>query len=488
MLFASFCLLSAAVGLVFAFRLPAPANPAYESIALEDRALRARQSIVTQSTVEQQRAAAVKDAFTFAWNGYFTTCKGQDELEPVTDTCTNPRNNWGASAVDALSTALVMGSQPIVTEILDYIATIDYTTTATEVSLFETTIRYLAGMLSGYDLLKGPLSNMATNASAVDTLLTQSRSLADSLSFAFDTPTGIPWNNLYFTNKANDGSATNGLATIGTLCLEWQRLSDLTGDPSYGDLAQKAETYLLNPLPASNEPFPGLVGSSVNISNGVFVDATGGWNGGDDSFYEYLIKMYVYDSARYSNYSDRWVMAADSTIKYLTSNRKQHFRITNRFPYPFSSTKACSEPNSCSSKKCSLSIDIAVSRPDLTFLASYVNTSFIISSEHLTCFDGGNFLLGGSVLGRQDYIDFGLALVNGCHDTYNSTLTGIGPEQFSWDTTGVDSANEAFYDANGFYITNSFYDLRPEVIESFYYAYRITGKPSSHYFGMSWTD
>ena len=177
-------------------------------------------------------------------------------------------------------------------------------------------------MLAGYDLLKGPLSDLATNASAVDTLLAQSRSLADSLSFAFDTSTGIPSNNLYFTNRTTDGSTANGLATIGTLCLEWQRLSDLTGDPSYGDLAQKAETYLLNPMPVTNEPFPGLVGSTVNISNGIFLDATGGWNGGDDSFYEYLIKMYVYDSSRYSNYSDRWVMAADSTIKYLTSNRK----------------------------------------------------------------------------------------------------------------------------------------------------------------------
>ncbi len=318
----SLSLLPAASIVVFGLRLPTPGNPEYQSLALRDRDLRARQSGVTNSTVERQRAAAVKDAFAFAWNGYFTTCKGQDELEPVTNTCTNPRNNWGASAVDALSTALVMESQPIVTDIVDYIATIDYTTTATEVSLFETTIRYLAGMLSGYDLLKGPLSNLTTNASAVDTLLTQSKSLADSLSFAFNTSTGIPSNNLYFTNQTNDGSTTNGLADIGTLCLQWQRLSDLTGDPLYGDLAQKAETYLLNPLPEFNSPFPGLVGSNVNISNGVFLDATGGWNGGDDSFYEYLIKMYVYDSSRYSNYSDRWIMAADSTIKYLTSNRK----------------------------------------------------------------------------------------------------------------------------------------------------------------------
>ena len=312
-------------GLVWALRFPVPGNPEYRYIASEDRALKARQSDGTSSAVEEQRAAAVKDAFTFAWNGYFTACQGQDELEPVTNTCTNPRNHWGASAVDALSTALVMESQPIVDDILTYITTIDYTTTTTEVSLFETTIRYLAGMLSGYDLLKGPLSNSTTNVSLVDNLLTQSKNLADSLSFAFDTPSGVPSNNLNFVSHTTDGSTTNGLATIGTLCLEWQRLSDLTGDPSYGDLAQRAESHLLNPLPESNEPFPGLVGTNVNISNGVFLDATGGWNGGDDSFYEYLIKMYVYDSSRYSNYSNRWVMAADSTIKYLTSNREQCF-------------------------------------------------------------------------------------------------------------------------------------------------------------------
>lgn len=401
--------------------------------------IRTRQS-TTKTRVEQQRASAVKDAFTFAWKGYFTTCKGQDELQPVNNTCTNPRNNWGASAVDAFSTALVMEIPDIVDDILNYIPTIDYTTTATRVSLFETTIRYLAGMLSGYDLLKGPLANPTTNASAVDALLTQSVSLANSLSFAFDTPSGIPSNNLFFTNRTTDGRTTNIIAQIGTLQIEWQHLSDLTGNTTYGELAQKAETYLLNPQPAYNVPFPDLLGTTVAIDNGSLVDATGGWNGGDDSFYEYLLKMYVYDSSRYSNYSDRWTVAADSTIKYLTSN--------------------------------------PASRPDLTFLATFVNQTFVNSSEHLTCFAGGNFLLGGSVLGRQDYIDFGLALVDGCHDTYNSTLTGIGPEAFSWNTTGVNATNQAFYDANGFYITDPLYDLRPEVIESYYYAYRITGKAS----------
>ena len=33
-----------------------------------------------------------------------------------------------------------------------------------------------------------------------------------------------------------------------------------------------------------------------------------------------------------------------------------------------------------------------------------------------------------------------------------------------------------FYDSSGFYITNPSYALRPEVLESFYYAFRITGE------------
>lgn len=88
-------------------------------------------------------------------------------------------------------------------------------------------------------------------------------------------------------------------------------------------------------------------------------------------------------------------------------------------------------------------------------------------------------------LNEQKYIDFGLALVNGCHDTYASDATGIGPEVFQWVETGTDpndpdnppapADQEAFYEKSGFYITASDYVLRPEYLESVYYAYRATG-------------
>lgn len=112
---------------------------------------------------EAGRAAAVRDAFQFAWNGYSQYAFPNDELRPVSNTFSNSRNGWGASAADALSTALVMDLPEIVKKIVDYIPSINFTQpeTADSVSLFETTIRYLGGMLAGYDLLKGPLANVA---------------------------------------------------------------------------------------------------------------------------------------------------------------------------------------------------------------------------------------------------------------------------------------------------------------------------------------
>ena len=175
-----------------------------------------------------------------------------------------------------------MGQKDIVNQIIDYVPTIDFSKTDSEVSLFETTIRYLGGLLSGYDFLSGPLADLAENKTNVEALLTQSKNLGNVLSYAFETPSGVPWNILHFDNRTSDGS-NNGLATTGTLVLEWVRLADLSGNKTYAELTEKAESYLLNPQPASSEPFPGLLGMNIDPLTGEFVDARGGWVGGADS-------------------------------------------------------------------------------------------------------------------------------------------------------------------------------------------------------------
>ena len=62
--------------------------------------------------------------------------------------------------------------------------------------------------------------------------------------------------------------------------------------------------------------------------------------------------------------------------------------------------------------------------------------------------------------------------------------TGIGPEVFSWNTTTLPANQTEFYRRAGFWIEVPSYDLRPEVIESYYYAYRATG--DSKYQDWAW--
>lgn len=103
----------------------------------------------------------------------------------------------------------------------------------------------------------------------------------------------------------------------------------------------------------------------------------------------------------------------------------------------------------------------------------------------MASFAGGNFILGGILLGEQKYIDFGIHLAESYYETYRGTPTGIGPEGFRWTAAELPTDSEfnleppagleGFYEAAGFWATSTAYILRPETMETLYYAYRVTG-------------
>ncbi|KAF3910432.1 hypothetical protein ABW20_dc0105913 [Dactylellina cionopaga] len=391
------------------------------------------------------RTESIKEAYLHSWNGYMQYAYPADELLPMSKKGGNSMSGWGASVIDGIGTAVLMELDEVVEQQLKFISTIDYTRNENVISLFETTIRYLGGMLSAYDLLSGPYAKVfharegEKNHELVRALLDQAVHLADALKFSFNTTTGIPVGYFRLHDTTVNTNDVNIIAGIGTLVLEWTRLSDLTGDQQYTVLAQKAQEYLLVvENPEIGEPFPGMLGTHVRLNDGKFLDSFGGWGALCDSYYEYLIKMWVYDERRFRRYKHRWIEAADSTIKYLASS-----------PSP---------------------------RPDLIFVAGYSNAqSIALHSSHLACFVGGNFLLGGQVLKTMKYNLFGLKLVEGCHETYAGTPSRIGPETFGWDGNLVPHSQREFFQKNGFYYGGEIdYRLRPEVIEGYYHAYVVT--------------
>lgn len=184
------------------------------------------------------------------------------------------------------------------------------------------------------------------NTASLQLILSQAKRLADNLKVAYSTKSGININGLEFHGKGNiiaHQDPQSGIAGC-TLPLEWQRLSDLTGDSQYGDLNKRAVSYFLTPYPQSNQPFPGLIGQNFDPTNGHSLEANGGWTGGSDSFYEYLIKAFIYNKADYEKYKEKWTLAADSSMRFLASNPS--------------------------------------SRPDLTWLGTYSGTTINYNSQH----------------------------------------------------------------------------------------------------------
>ena len=81
----------------------------------------------------------------------------------MSNTCEDEFGGYGATAIDSVSTAILLGKEDVVLQILRHIATVDFKVVkgGTRISLFEVTIRQLGGMISAWDLLQGPYSHMA---------------------------------------------------------------------------------------------------------------------------------------------------------------------------------------------------------------------------------------------------------------------------------------------------------------------------------------
>ncbi|KAG5747452.1 hypothetical protein H9Q70_009872 [Fusarium xylarioides] len=402
---------------------------------------------------DPQRAAAIVEAFRFSWDKYEQFAAPHDTLLPISKTYEDDRNGWGATAVDGLSTAIIMEDAEVVDTILRQIMLTDFTVTIVPdqpISLFETTIRYLGGLLSAYDLLSGSYKHLATDIYLKNNLLKAAVILADRLSIAFDTPSGIPDDEIIFNPRLRRfGNIDNSITCFGTLVLEWTRLSDLTGNQTYAKLAQRAQDHLIHPKTKQSFTLPGLIGTYVKLKDGYFGDYQAGWGGGSDSYYEYLIKMYAYDPVSFAEYGETWIKAAESSMLYLASSPS--------------------------------------TRPDLTFLGEMRGDTLIPISSHLASVCGGSLILGGLLLQNQTFVDFGVKLSESYYEVYRQSPSGIGPELFRWVDDGRQPLAKAsakrlpapkwqsFYEKSGYYHTNAEYILRPETIESLYYAYRATG-------------
>ncbi|KAI6071312.1 Mannosyl-oligosaccharide 1,2-alpha-mannosidase IA [Aix galericulata] len=107
----------------------------------------------------------------------------------------------------------------------------------------------------------------------------------------------------------------------------------------------------------------------------------------------------------------------------------------------------------------------------LTYIAEWKGGLLEHKMGHLTCFAGGMFALGADGAPSDKtghHIELGAEIARTCHESYDRTSMKLGPEAFRFDG-GVEAIatrqNEKYY------------ILRPEVIETYMYMWRLTHDP-----------
>src|SRR6267378_3690206 len=246
----------------------------------------------------QQLAARVRTEFLHAWNNYERYAWGHDALRPLSKT----GHDWYGQSllmtpVDALDTLILMHLDAEAERTRALIASDLSFDRDIYVKNFEITIRLLGGLLSSYQL------------TGDKRLLSLAEDLGNRLLPAFNSPTGLPYVYVNLRTGQTRDPVTNPAET-GTLLLEFGTLSKLTGRPVFYEKAKRAlvETFKRrSPL--------GLVGQSINVETGAWIETDSHISGGIDSYYEYLWKCWLLFGDKECR--DMWNASIPVINKYL---------------------------------------------------------------------------------------------------------------------------------------------------------------------------
>ncbi|XP_007894435.2 ER degradation-enhancing alpha-mannosidase-like protein 3 isoform X1 [Callorhinchus milii] len=163
------------------------------------------------------------------------------------------------------------------------------------VSVFETNIRVLGGLLGGHVMATMLKSHGKRMAWYKNELLYMAREVGYRLLPAFNTTSGLPYPRVNLKHGVLSPLSRTGTesdtctACAGTMILEFAALSRLTGESVFEEHARRALDYLWEKRQRGSD----LVGTVINIHNGDWIRRDSGVGAGIDSYYEYLLKAYI---------------------------------------------------------------------------------------------------------------------------------------------------------------------------------------------------
>eukprot|EP01129_Flabellula_baltica_P007733 TRINITY_DN3025_c0_g1_i1.p1 TRINITY_DN3025_c0_g1~~TRINITY_DN3025_c0_g1_i1.p1 ORF type:complete len:649 (+),score=124.41 TRINITY_DN3025_c0_g1_i1:74-1948(+) len=229
--------------------------------------------------------------FDHAYDSYMEHAWPFDELKPLSCEGYNTWGNYSLTLIDSLDMLVVMGRfDEFERQVWWLVDHVDFDMDI-NVSVFETNIRVLGGLLSAHLLISEMDLPLMVGRKYHDELLDLSYDLGKRLLPAFDTETGIPYGTVNLKYGVPNGETTiTCTSCAGTFLLEFGILSVLTGDPVFDRVSRNAMFSLWEKRTQHD-----LVGNHIDTKTGIWVyGPLGGIGGSIDSFYEYMLKAAIF--------------------------------------------------------------------------------------------------------------------------------------------------------------------------------------------------
>uniref|UniRef100_A0A803M9S0 alpha-1,2-Mannosidase n=1 Tax=Chenopodium quinoa TaxID=63459 RepID=A0A803M9S0_CHEQI len=223
------------------------------------------------------------------------------------------------------------------------------------------------------------------------------------------------------------------LADSGTEQLEFIALSQRTGNPKY---QQKVE----NVISVFNKTFPddGLLPIYINPNSGEGSRTTITFGAMGDSFYEYLLKVWIQGNKTTSVnlYRDMWERSMNGLLTLIQKTTPSSF----------------------------------------TYICERNGNSLHHKMDELACFAPGMLALGSAGYGpgeSEKFMSLAKELAWTCYNFYQSTPTKLAGE------------NYFFHSGQDMSVGISWNILRPETVESLFYLWRLTGNKTYQEWGWN---
>lgn len=187
------------------------------------------------------------------------------------------------------------------------------------------------------------------------------------------------------------------MAEIGSLTVEFTRLTQLTGDPKYFDAVQRITNEL--DLSQNTTRLPGLWPTFVDADRLQFGESEFTMGGCADSTYEYLPKEHILLGAQTTQYRKMYINAFESMkenllFRAMTRDEDQQILFTS---------------------------NVQVMKGGHLRNVLYLH-------DHLKCFLGGMVGIAAKVFDRSEDLSIARGLTDGCIWAYDQMPTGIMPE------------------------------------------------------------